>query len=109
MSGRLRIAALATVLALTIAGAAHARAAGSSVVTVKLPAQNVAFRDAPGVEVATKDCLTCHSAEYVTTQPAFSKTIWTAEVNKMKNVYGAPIPPEDFDVLVDYLVAQNPK
>ena len=95
--------------AFAIAGAAVSSApAAQAPVTITLPAQGVAFRAAPGVEVVRKDCLTCHSAEYVTQQPALSKTGWTNEVVKMRAAYGAPIPDADTDALVAYLVAQNP-
>jgi cytochrome c5 len=108
-NGRLvRAAVLVCAIAASIASARVAGSAASRVVTVQLPLQGTAFRDAPGVEVARANCLSCHSAEYVTTQPALSKAGWTAEVNKMKGVYGAPIAPSDVDTLVTYLVAQNP-
>jgi len=105
---RARAVFVACAIAASIASARAAGSAASRVVTVQLPAQGTAFRDAPGVEVARANCLNCHSAEYVTTQPALSKAGWTAEVNKMKGVYGAPIQPGDVDTLVAYLVAQNP-
>jgi cytochrome c5 len=95
--------------ALVIAAASGRSApAAQKVVTIVLPAQNVAFRDATGVEVARKDCLVCHSAEYVTQQPALSKAAWNNEITKMRAAYGAPIPDADTDALVAYLVAQNP-
>jgi cytochrome c5 len=95
--------------AFAVAAASGAPApAAQKLVTIALPAQNVAFRDAPGVEVARKDCLTCHSAEYVTQQPALSKAAWTNEIAKMRAAYGAPIPDADTDGLVAYLLAQNP-
>jgi cytochrome c5 len=84
-------------------------AAQKKPVSITLPAQNTAFRDAPGVEVARKDCLTCHSAEYVVQQPPLSKAGWTAEVTKMRVAYGASIPDADIDALVAYLLAQNPQ
>ena len=95
--------------AFAIAGTVVASApAAQTPVTITLPAQSVAFRAAPGVEVARKDCLTCHSAEYVTQQPALSKTGWTNEITKMRAAYGASIPDADTDALVAYLLAQNP-
>jgi hypothetical protein len=53
------------------------------------------------------NCLRCHSSRYVTTQPRFGRKTWQAEVDKMKNVYGAPIPAEDASKIVDYLVATH--
>jgi cytochrome c5 len=83
-------------------------AAAQKPVSIQLPAQGTAFRPAPGVEIAQHECLTCHSSEYVTQQPALSKAAWAAEVAKMRGPYGAPIPASEVDDLVAYLVAQNP-
>jgi cytochrome c5 len=94
-------------LAIAVASAGAAPVAQGPV-AISLPAQGTAFRPAPGVDVARKDCLVCHSAEYVTQQPALSKAAWTAEVTKMRVAYGASIPDADTDTLVAYLVAQNP-
>jgi len=105
---RARSAVLMCAIAAVVASAGVAASAASRVVTVQLPPQTTTFRDAPGVEVARANCLSCHSAEYVTTQPALSKAVWTAEINKMKTVYGAPIAPGDVDTLVAYLLVQNP-
>ncbi len=56
-------------------------------------------------EVYEKNCLLCHSARYVLTQPRFSKAQWQAEVKKMGDAYGASISPEDQALIVEYLVA----
>ena len=100
--------AAAVGIALGVLAAVTAAPAAPKPVTISLPPQNVAFRGGPGVEIARKDCLFCHSAEYVTTQPALSKTAWTNEISKMRAAYGASIPDADVDALVAYLVAQNP-
>jgi hypothetical protein len=47
----------------------------------------------------------CHSADYVLTQPpGMPRSFWEAEVNKMKKVFGAPLPDDQVTPLVDYLV-----
>src|SRR5512141_225840 len=38
-------------------------------VKIDLPAETDAFKPAPGVELANGQCLSCHSVEYVVTQP----------------------------------------
>src|SRR6266852_797292 len=43
----------------------------------------------------------------ITMQPRFSRTVWLAEVNKMKNVYGAHISDEQVLKIKDYLVSIN--
>jgi hypothetical protein len=36
--------------------------------------------------------------------PFVDKAGWSASVNKMINVYSAPIPKEDVEIIVNYLV-----
>ena len=45
----------------------------------------------------------CHSHEYISTQPPFTRDQWKASVAKMQQKYGAPIAPEAVDALLDYL------
>jgi cytochrome c5 len=78
-------------------------------VSIELPAPHGAFKTAPGSDLATGRCLTCHSAEYVYMQPPLSKTAWTAEVKKMQKAFGAPIDDAEVAPLVAYLVGQNGK
>jgi hypothetical protein len=84
-------------------------AAPAGVVSIKLPPATVPFKAGPGVALANANCLTCHSAAYVYTQPRLTKAQWTAEVTKMKGAYGAPIAPGDIAALAEYLVSQNGK
>lgn len=101
-------AALLIGSAVTLITGIRGAPAAEAPVMITLPAQNTNFRPAPGLEIAQRDCLTCHSAEYVTSQPALSKTAWTKEITKMRAAYGASIPEADTDPLVAYLLAQNP-
>ncbi|MCK5356583.1 MAG: hypothetical protein KAJ63_15815 [Methyloprofundus sp.] len=44
----------------------------------------------PGYRLATQHCVICHSVDYIRYQPpGMSQAQWTAEVAKMKHVYGA--------------------
>ncbi len=70
----------------------------------RLPEEKPAFKPAPGADLAQANCLMCHSHEYITTQPAFTREQWKASVMKMQQKYGAPIAPETVDPLLDYLV-----
>ncbi|MDB6172694.1 MAG: putative sulfite:cytochrome c oxidoreductase (subunit b) oxidoreductase protein [Chthoniobacteraceae bacterium] len=49
-------------------------------------------------------CLICHSAEYVSMQPLLTRTAWKATVEKMQKKFGAPLPADQVDALVDYIV-----
>jgi sulfite dehydrogenase (cytochrome) subunit B len=73
----------------------------------QLPDDTAAFKPGPNLEVVQGNCGSCHSADYIITQPqgpAFKKAFWEAEVTKMINVYGAPIDQADVPKIVDYLV-----
>jgi len=69
-----------------------------------LPEETAAFRPGSGVEAAQDNCLACHSADYVTTQPPrLGATFWEAEVSKMIKAYRAPIPDATAKAIADYL------
>jgi cytochrome c5 len=82
-----------------------AKAAASPVHTIVLPQYPPAIADGPNKEIYQRNCLTCHTARYVSMQPHFSKTVWQNEVKKMVDAYGAPIPEADQALIVEYLVA----
>jgi hypothetical protein len=69
----------------------------------KLPPETTKLERGPGVEVATAQCLLCHSADYVAIQPPMSRATWAATVTKMKDKYGAPLLPNATNAIVDYL------
>jgi mono/diheme cytochrome c family protein len=95
-------AATAVIAAITVT-AALARPA-----TYALPPESSTFKqtDDPGHAKAETWCSTCHSRDYVTTQPrGKGKDFWTASVNKMVTVYGAPIPEADRPLIAAYLAA----
>ena len=59
--------------------------------------------DAPGRDKTTA-CGACHSLDYIPMNSRFLDLAgWTAVVNKMIKVYGAPIPPEDVEAIAGYL------
>ncbi len=75
----------------------------AEIVQIKLPPETASFKPGPGSEIANGQCLTCHSVEYVETQPPMPLTFWAAEVKKMQKTYGAPIPDNQIERLADYL------
>ena len=115
-------AALAVACLLTLAMAAvrptlaaeNAPAAPSTVTGagVTLHSANVDFPDPgrmfPGdtkADAINNNCLACHSAGMVLTQPALSRAEWQSEVEKMRSTYKAPVEELDVPAIVDYLVA----
>ena len=97
-----------TAIALAFAVAALATASLAKPVTFTLPADTSTLRQSPDAGYAKTEalCATCHSRDYITTQPPRKgKDFWAAEVTKMVAVYGAPIPEPDRPAIVDYLTA----
>lgn len=73
---------------------------------ITLPQDTSTLRasDLPGYALAQQKCLTCHSADYVSYQPPdMSQAQWTAEMNKMRQAYGAPLDDHDVKSLGAYL------
>jgi sulfite dehydrogenase (cytochrome) subunit B len=82
---------------LTVATVAFAAGA-----KIELPSETAAFKPGPGADLAGQ-CLVCHSADYIITQPKDKPlAFWKAEVEKMKKVYGAPIADDQIEPLSQY-------
>jgi sulfite dehydrogenase len=77
--------------------------ARAGVAKIELPAETASFKPGAGSEIANGQCLVCHSVEYVTTQPALPRTYWSFAVKKMRDKFGAPIPEDQVEPLVNYL------
>jgi sulfite dehydrogenase (cytochrome) subunit B len=75
--------------------------------TIDLPQEGARLKPGPGMDAAARSCMTCHSVDYIYTQPPLTRDQWTATVTKMKKVFGAPIPDNDVDTIVNYLMTQN--
>jgi cytochrome c5 len=71
-------------------------------VNVDIPNRDRQF-EGPGSDVVNNNCLACHSAGMVLTQPRLPRAVWQAEVEKMRNTYKAPVDAEDVPAIVDYL------
>ena len=84
-------------------GIVFAGLARAAALDIQLPPETGAFKQDIGAELANGQCLTCHSVEYVVIQPPMQRAFWKAEVQKMQQKYGAPIPQEQVEAVVDYL------
>lgn len=71
-------------------------------------AQNAAqLKPGEGRGTVETECAACHTVNYIRmNSPFLDRAGWTAEVNKMINVYGAPIPAADVPKIVGYLAEQ---
>jgi sulfite dehydrogenase (cytochrome) subunit B len=74
-------------------------------VSIKLPADNPSseLKQASGVDTVRRNCVICHSTDYIVRQPRLDAMRWQAEVRKMIDVFGAPISEPDAKVIADYL------
>ena len=89
------------------AAAAPATVAGGGVTlrstSVDLPDSDRLFPGGSEADAINNNCLSCHSAGMVLNQSRLSRTDWQAEVDKMRNVYLAPVAAQDVPAIVEYL------
>jgi mono/diheme cytochrome c family protein len=109
MNKRILSAALVTAILGLAASAMPLAADMSGTVKIDLPPETARFKPGPGMEIAAKSCMTCHSVDYIYMQPPLTKEQWHGEVVKMIKVFGAPIPESDVEPIVNYLMSQNGK
>ena len=69
----------------------------------KLPPDTAKLKPSAGAALVTAQCLLCHSADYISTQPRLTRAQWTATVTKMQQKYAAPISTNNVEALVSYL------
>lgn len=94
------IRTLATAVALMLAGSAGA-------LEIQLPPETATYKpsELPGYQLVQRNCMTCHAAQYASTQPPASpRAYWEATVKKMKKPFGAQFDDADMPAMVDYLV-----
>jgi cytochrome c5 len=78
--------------------------------SITLPVADVKLPPGPGREAVNAACVLCHTTQYIFMQPTFSRETWTAEVDKMRKTYGAPVTDQQAKDIVDYLVSvRGPK
>jgi cytochrome c553 len=73
-------------------------------VDLNFPRSDRNFPGGSKADTINDDCLICHSAGMVLTQPSLSRAGWQSVVNQMRNDFKAPFAAEDELAIVDYLV-----
>ena len=73
------------------------------VYSIVLPHDEPIVPMGPHREVFQTSCTVCHSTRLVFNQPALTEKQWTAVVDKMAKVYGAPLTAEQQREIVAYL------
>src|SRR5215471_20165525 len=92
-------------LALVLLVLATPAAASAADVSITLPPDHPgrALAPGPGVETAQRNCVSCHSTDYILMQPRGDLKQWDGVVTKMIKVFGAPVSDEDARTIADYL------
>jgi hypothetical protein len=70
---------------------------------LEVPSSDMMFPPGPGADAINNNCLACHSADHVLSQPTLPKATWEEVVNKMISAYKAPINAKDAAAVVEYL------
>ena len=64
----------------------------------------IPLKDGAGRAVTESICSGCHSLDYIRINaPFMNRQTWTASVNKMVQMFGAPIAANDATTIIDYL------
>jgi hypothetical protein len=58
-----------------------------------------------GKDDVENNCELCHSPRYITMQPALPAQAWADEVNKMRKTFGASVPDDTAQKIIQYLGA----
>lgn len=78
-------------------------------VAIELPVDTSPYPDLgpgqPAADAINANCLGCHSAGMVLTQPRLTEAEWRAEIAKMRSVYKAPVPEADDAAITAWLTA----
>lgn len=56
-----------------------------------------------GKDEVENNCELCHSPRYITMQPVMPAQVWADEVNKMRKTFGASIPDDTAQKIIEYL------
>ena len=66
--------------------------------------ERIPLKDAAGRAATENICSGCHSLDYIRINaPFMNRQTWTASVNKMVQMFGAPIAANDQAAIIDYL------
>jgi mono/diheme cytochrome c family protein len=103
IAGAALLAAAASHLALSAQSKSAEPDATWSRITVRIPTSAALYPAGSGAAIANSQCLICHSAGMVLSQPSLSQAQWTATINKQRDAYGAPLPADQVTPLAAYL------
>ena len=85
---------------------ASAVAAADKTISMPVDHAYAALKPGAGVEVTRRQCVSCHSTDYIVMQPRGNARQWDGVVTKMIRVFGAPVSDQDAKTIVEYLATQ---
>ena len=66
--------------------------------------ESIALKEGVGRDVTMARCAVCHSLDYITmVAPVMNRAAWEKSVQKMIDVFGAPVDERDAGSIVEYL------
>jgi hypothetical protein len=74
-------------------------------VALTLPDDPLDLPPGPGMQAVVENCTACHSPSTMLQQPQISRAKWESTIDKMIEVYKAPVDPKAIPEIIDYLVA----
>lgn len=104
LTARMALIALVAGTAMLTTLGLHAVAQDDEPITLPV-AKGLELKEGEGRETVVNNCLKCHTLKPILTHDGFTPETWAAEVDKMRNKYGADITDEDAATIVAYLQA----
>ncbi|MHB2021423.1 MAG: c-type cytochrome [Candidatus Xenobia bacterium] len=95
--------AMAALLILAVVAAVPARTPDALYRFGVQPGHPTDLAPGAGRNAVSAYCSVCHSTTYITMQSPLPAAVWSSEVHKMIQVYGAAIPPAAADQIIAYL------
>lgn len=77
--------------------------------SMDLPPDEATYPEGPGVDLVNQRCLACHSAQMALVQPKLKPEQWKAIVEKMRDVYHAPIEEGEVAPIAEYFARRQGK
>jgi cytochrome c5 len=105
--------AITTMMVIVLSGIAYTQDIASkpsssegTIQSITLPYIRIELKEGEGRVKTETYCNICHSVDYIIMQPKANRAQWTASVNKMIKTFGAPVLPEDAEIVITY-ITQN--
>mgnify|MGYP002777524787 CR=1 FL=1 len=90
---------------LLLAGCDSAPSVTFADAAITLPDDPLDLPPGPGMQAVVENCTACHSPSTMLQQPQISRAKWESTIDKMVEVYKAPVDPQAIPAIIDYLVA----